>query len=52
MKKVKVQRYISGKRPEYAPSSDEGDQSEEDDFTAPRTAMERPMSPKRVSIRE
>ena len=49
MKKVKVQRYISGKRPEYAPSSDEEEESEEEDFTAPRTGAERPDSPVRVS---
>lgn len=32
MKKVKVQRYISGKRPEYAQYESSGDESEEEDF--------------------
>ena len=39
MKKVKVQRYVSGKRPEYAPASSDEAESDEDDFTAPKTAI-------------
>ncbi|KAF2361775.1 Micro-fibrillar-associated protein 1 C-terminal [Trinorchestia longiramus] len=38
MKKVKVQRYVSGKRPEYAPASSDEEEEEDDDFTAPKTA--------------
>ncbi|KAA0202749.1 hypothetical protein HAZT_HAZT006258 [Hyalella azteca] len=38
MKKVKVQRYVSGKRPEYAPASSDEEEEDEDDFTAPKTA--------------
>ena len=37
MKKVKVQRYVSGKRPEYAPASSDEDESDADDFTAPKS---------------
>lgn len=32
MKKVKVQRYVSGKRPEYAQSETSEEESETDDF--------------------
>lgn len=32
MQKVKVQRYISGKRPEYATYNSSGEESEEEDF--------------------
>lgn len=33
MQKVKVHRYISGKRPEYAQYESSGDESTEDDFS-------------------
>lgn len=32
MQKVKVHRYVSGKRPEYAPASSSEEESEDDDF--------------------
>lgn len=32
MQKVKVHRYVSGKRPEYAPVSSSEEESEEEDF--------------------
>uniref|UniRef100_A0A2P2I457 Microfibrillar-associated protein 1-like n=1 Tax=Hirondellea gigas TaxID=1518452 RepID=A0A2P2I457_9CRUS len=38
MKKVKVHRYVSGKRPEYAPASSDDELTDEEDFTAPKTA--------------
>ena len=36
MKKVKVHRYVSGKRPEYAPMSSSEEDSDDDDFIAQR----------------
>ncbi|XP_068142093.1 microfibrillar-associated protein 1 [Drosophila tropicalis] len=41
MQKVKVQRYISGKRPEYARGDSSSDESDEDDFIDNRKRMER-----------
>ncbi|KAK7086409.1 Microfibrillar-associated protein 1 [Halocaridina rubra] len=38
MKKVKVQRYVSGKRPDYAPASSDDEEEEDEDFTLPRGA--------------
>lgn len=32
MQKVKVSRYVSGKRPEYAPRSSSEDESEDEEF--------------------
>lgn len=32
MKKVKVHRYVSGKRPDYAPAASSEEESEEEDF--------------------
>ena len=32
MQKVKVHRYVSGKRPEYAPASSSEEESEDEDF--------------------
>lgn len=32
MQKVKVSRYVSGKRPEYAPRSSSEDESDEEEF--------------------
>ncbi|KAK0089555.1 hypothetical protein PV325_006684 [Microctonus aethiopoides] len=32
MKKVKVHRYVSGKRPDYAPAASDDDEADEDDF--------------------
>lgn len=43
MKKVKVQRYVSGKRPDYAPASSDDEEEEDEDFTLPRGAA--PPSP-------
>lgn len=43
MKKVKVQRYVSGKRPDYAPASSDEEEEEDEDFTRPRGAA--PPSP-------
>lgn len=43
MKKVKVQRYVSGKRPEYAPASSDEEMSDDEDFTRPQGAA--PASP-------
>ena len=45
MKKVKVHRYISGKRPEYAPASSDEEVTDEEDFTAPRPHAGAPQSP-------
>lgn len=36
MQKVKVHRYVSGKRPEYAPVSSSEEESEEEDFVEKR----------------
>lgn len=36
MQKVKVHRYVSGKRPEYAPVSSSEEESEEEDFVGKR----------------
>lgn len=36
MKKVKVHRYVSGKRPDYAPAASSEEESEEDDFLEKR----------------
>ncbi|XP_011494277.1 PREDICTED: microfibrillar-associated protein 1 [Ceratosolen solmsi marchali] len=36
MKKVKVHRYVSGKRPDYAPTASSDEESEEDDFMEKR----------------
>ena len=36
MKKVKVHRYVSGKRPEYAPDASSEEESEEEDFLEKR----------------
>ncbi|XP_051160025.1 microfibrillar-associated protein 1 [Leptopilina boulardi] len=36
MKKVKVHRYVSGKRPDYAPAASSDEESEEDDFLEKR----------------
>lgn len=41
MQKVKVQRYISGKRPDYARADSSSDESEDDDFVDNRRRMER-----------
>ncbi|KAL7731460.1 hypothetical protein ACLKA6_017278 [Drosophila palustris] len=41
MQKVKVQRYISGKRPDYARADSSSDESDEDDFVDNRRRMER-----------
>jgi len=35
MQKVKVHRYVSGKRPDYAGRSSSDEESEEDDFIVP-----------------
>jgi microfibrillar-associated protein 1 len=40
MQKVKVHRYVSGKRPEYAPMSSSEEESEEEDFIETRKARE------------
>jgi hypothetical protein len=47
MQKVKVHRYVSGKRPDYAPMSSREEESEEDDFIEQkrRHVAGRPMSP-------
>ncbi|KAG7201600.1 hypothetical protein KM043_004341 [Ampulex compressa] len=37
MKKVKVHRYVSGKRPDYAPAASSEDESEDEDFLERRT---------------
>lgn len=38
MKKVKVQRYVSGKRPEYAQSETSEEESDSDDFVDHKNA--------------
>lgn len=35
MQKVKVHRYVSGKRPDYAPRSSSEEESEDEEFIAP-----------------
>lgn len=51
MKKVKVHRYVSGKRPEYAPASSDDEVTDEEDFTAPRTAAAlQPSSPQHSQV--
>ena len=49
MKKVKVHRYVSGKRPEYAPASSDEEVTDEEDFTAPRSGI-LPPSPKHQQV--
>lgn len=39
MQKVKVQRYISGKRPEYAPKDASDESSNEDDYFENRKSI-------------
>ena len=39
MQKVKVHRYVSGKRPEYAPESSTEEESEEEDFVEKRVTL-------------
>jgi len=41
MQKVKVQRYISGKRPDYARADSSSEVSDEDDFIDTRKRLER-----------
>lgn len=50
MQKVKVHRYVSGKRPDYAPMSSSEEESEEDDFIEQkrRHLAGRPMSPAEI----
>jgi len=38
MQKVKVNRYVSGKRPEYAPRSSSEEESDDEEFVGPTTA--------------
>ncbi|XP_066944285.1 microfibrillar-associated protein 1 [Macrobrachium rosenbergii] len=45
MKKVKVQRYVSGKRPDYAPASSDDEEEEDEDFTVPRGAVPTASAP-------
>ncbi|XP_068206025.1 microfibrillar-associated protein 1 [Palaemon carinicauda] len=45
MKKVKVQRYVSGKRPDYAPASSDDEEEEDEDFTVPRGAVPTSSAP-------
>ncbi|XP_027224788.1 microfibrillar-associated protein 1 [Penaeus vannamei] len=51
MKKVKVQRYVSGKRPDYAPASSDEEEEEDEDFTRPRGAAP-PSPPTHKSLTE
>lgn len=44
MQKVKVQRYISGKRPEYAQYVSSDEESEEDDFSDRKTQTQKSYS--------
>lgn len=50
MQKVKVHRYVSGKRPDYAPLSSSEEESEEDDFIEQkrRHLAGRPVSPAEI----
>ncbi|KAJ9599532.1 hypothetical protein L9F63_010004 [Diploptera punctata] len=47
MQKVKVHRYVSGKRPDYAPMSSSEEESDEDDFIEQKrkNLTGRPVSP-------
>lgn len=50
MQKVKVHRYVSGKRPEYAPVSSSEEESEEEDFVGKRVvAASQPLTTTVVS---
>lgn len=51
MKKVKVQRYVSGKRPDYAPASSDEEEEEEEDFTRPQRGGP-PSPPQHKSLTE
>ncbi|KAG0725637.1 Microfibrillar-associated protein 1 [Chionoecetes opilio] len=51
MKKVKVQRYVSGKRPDYAPASSDEEEEEEEDFTRPQRGAP-PSPPQHKSLTE
>ncbi|MCL4118809.1 UNVERIFIED_CONTAM: hypothetical protein GTU68_059341 [Idotea baltica] len=51
MKKVKVQRYVSGKRPDYAPASSDEEETDDEDFTQPR-APNQSSSPPHKSLTE
>lgn len=51
MKKVKVQRYVSGKRPEYAPASSDEEETDDEDFTHPRVPQQ-PSSPPHKTLTE
>ncbi|KAJ1531451.1 hypothetical protein ONE63_000130 [Megalurothrips usitatus] len=45
MQKVKVHRYVSGKRPDYAPMSSSEEESEEEDFIEHQGAPTKPTRP-------
>lgn len=51
MQKVKVHRYISGKRPDYAPRSSSEEESEDEEFIVPsRLKQEQGASDTEVSL--
>lgn len=47
MQKVKVHRYVSGKRPEYAPVSSSEEESEEEDFVEKRVIASSSVVPEK-----
>lgn len=52
MQKVKVHRYVSGKRPEYAPASSSEEESEDEDFLELHKQKEPSPSPEDSNIQE
>lgn len=50
MQKVKVHRYISGKRPKYAPVSSSEDESEDEDFLENQRQKEYSPTPEQLEL--
>lgn len=50
MQKVKVHRYVSGKRPEYAPASSSDEESEEEDFLEVQKPKESSPGPEVIEL--
>lgn len=48
MQKVKVHRYVSGKRPDYAQNERSESESEDEDFSEKRNQHHRPQTPEEV----
>lgn len=50
MQKVKVHRYVSGKRPEYAPASSSDEESEDEDFMEVQKPKEASPGPEVIEL--